>query len=70
MGDKEGKWLEHLKAAEASDLTLNSYAKGNQIGGHRRTRAPARSVCLRRFLFLANEERTTSKFWTGAATGS
>ena len=35
MGDKEGKWLEHLKAAEASDLTLNGYAKSNQINVQR-----------------------------------
>ena len=31
MGDKEGKWREHLKAGEAAALTLNGYAKSNRI---------------------------------------
>src|SRR5665647_2343894 len=39
MGDREGKWLEHLKAAEESDLTLNGYAKRNQINVQRLSEA-------------------------------
>ena len=35
MRDKGCKWLEHLKAAEASQMSLNAYAKSNQINVQR-----------------------------------
>jgi hypothetical protein len=31
MGEKESKWLEHLKAAESSGLKLSAYAANHQI---------------------------------------
>jgi len=31
MGEKESKWLEHLKAAQSSDLKLSAYAANHQI---------------------------------------
>ena len=31
MGEKESKWLEHLKAAESSGLKLSAYAAIHQI---------------------------------------
>ena len=31
MGEKESKWLEHLKAAQSSGLKLSAYAANHQI---------------------------------------
>ena len=35
MGSKSGKWQEHLKAAEASGMTLAAYAAQQRINVHR-----------------------------------
>ena len=38
MGEKESKWLEHLKAAESSSLKLSAYAANHQIDVRPRVR--------------------------------
>ena len=48
MGEKESKWLEHLKAAQSSGLKLSAYAAQHQIDVRRLYEAKRKRAHLRR----------------------